>query len=110
MLFISVEDFLTRASGFARLDPEEEQQLVLQMQAGDENARDTLVRSYLPIVAGHIRRAPQSIRTLRTVYSCIAETEKGLEGFNFSQSNQPFVHHLNWRLRQCITRCIAYRS
>lgn len=109
MLFISVEDFLSQAKAMPRLSRDEEKALAAQMAAGDAAARDALIRSYLPLIAGHIQRAPQNIQTLRTVYAYIAELEKGVDRFNFQQDREPFTHHLSWRLRQCITRCIADR-
>lgn len=109
MLFISVEDFLTQASTMPRLSRDEEKALAQRMANGDQAARETLVRSYLPMVAGRIRQAPQNIRTLRTVYACIAALEKSVDRFDFQQGSEAFVHHLGWALRQCITRCLADR-
>ncbi|MBQ8768373.1 MAG: hypothetical protein IJZ15_01800 [Oscillospiraceae bacterium] len=110
MLFTGVEDFLTQAKAMPRLSRSEEKALARQMAAGDQAAREALIRSYLPLAAAHIRRAPREIRTLRTVYACIAAVEKGVDSFNFQQDGETFPHHLSWRLRQCITRCIADRS
>lgn len=107
MLFISVEDFLTQASGIPCLSRDAEKDLAQRMISGDRNAREMLVRSQLPLVAGYVRRAPQKIRTLRTVYVCIAATEKSVDSFNFLQDSETFVHHLSWRLRQCITGCLV---
>ena len=98
---------MTQASGIPRLSREAEKDLAQRMISGDWNAREMLVRSQLPIVAAYIRRAPQKIRTLRTVYACIAATEKSVDSFNFLQDSETFVHHLSWRLRQCITRCLV---
>ena len=109
MLFISVEDFLTQATAVPRISREEEKVLAQRMVAGDDTARETLVRSYLPLVASHIRRAPQDIRTLNTVYVCVAMLEKSVDRFHFQQDSETFTHHLGWGLRQCITRCIADR-
>ena len=107
MLFISVEDFFTQASAIPRLSRDEEKDLAQRMAAGDQAAREALVRGYLPMAAGRIRWAPREIHTLRTVYACIAAVEKSVDRFNFQQDSEPFVHHLGWALRQCITRCIA---
>ena len=109
MLFISAEDFFAQVSGIPRLSRDEEKTLAQRMGSGDRAARESLVRSYLPMVASHIRRAPREIRTLRTVYVCVAALEKSVERFNFLQDSEPFTHHLGWVLRQCITRCIADR-
>jgi len=109
MLFISVEDFLNRASAIPHLSRCEEKVLAQRMAAGDPTARQALVRSYLPQAAAVVRRAPREIRTLHTVYVCIAAVEKGVDCFNFLQDSETFAHHLGWRLRQCITRCLAER-
>ncbi len=110
MLFISVEDFLTQVSAIPRLSREEEKNLAQRMAAGDSAAREALVRGYLFMAAATIGRAPQNIRTLRTVYACIDAIEKGVDGFHFLQDGETFMHHLSWRMRQCITRCIADRA
>ena len=109
MLFINVEDFLTHASIIPRLSREEEKILATKMAAGDSAAREALVQGYLYMVAAYVRRAPSQIRTLHTVYTCIASLEKAVDRFNFLQDGESFEHHLGWALRQCITRCIADR-
>ena len=108
MLFISAEDFFARAKEMSPLTQEEEQLLSRQM-GQDPAARERLIRGYLPYVAGCIRRAPQNVQTLRTVYACLDTLEKGVDSFDFQQDQEKFSHHLSRRLRQCITRCIADR-
>ena len=107
MLFISVENFLTQTNAISRLSRDEEAALAQQMAAGDEAARQALIRSCLPLAAAYFRRAPQKIRTLRNVYACIAAVEKSVDTFHFQQGSKRFAHHLNWHMRQCITRQIA---
>ena len=109
MLFISAEDFISRASKLPRMTREEEKRCAQSILQGDTEARERLVQSYLPLVAAHVRRAPKSIQTLKTVYCCIVALEKGVDSFNFLQDGEPFSHHLSWSMRQCITRCIAER-
>lgn len=109
MLFLSAQDFFTQAAAVPRLTREEEKQLA-QAMPQDPAARDRLIRGYFPLVAGYIRRSPKYLRTLQTVYVCLAALEKDVDSFDFLHSNERFSHHLNWRLRQCITRCIADRS
>lgn len=106
MLFISVEDFLLQAEAIPKLTPEQEQTLAEQMATGDPAARGELIRGYLPVAAAFVRRAPRQIQTLRTVYACVAAVETGVDRFDFS-GREKFVNHLCWRLRQCITRCLA---
>ena len=107
MFFISVEDFLIRAESIECLRKGEEKVLAQRMADGDASARDMLIKSHLRLVAAHVRRVPQRKRTLNTVYKCITEVEKGVDSFNFQQDGETFAHHLGWRLRQCIVRCLA---
>lgn len=109
MFFISADDFFAKAGTFSRVTREEEKALARQMADGDKAARETLVQSYLPFVAGYIRRCPRNLQTLYTVYTCIDSLEKAVERFNFLQDSEPFIHHLSWRMRQCLTKCIADR-
>lgn len=108
MLFTSAEDFFIQAAEMPRLTREEEQRLAQQMPQSTA-AREQLIRSYFPMVAGYIRRMPPEMHTLKTVYIFLDALEKGVDSFNFLQDHEPFSHHLSWRLRQCITRCIAER-
>jgi hypothetical protein len=109
MLFVSVADFYAEAEKSSRLTREEEKQYARAMEH-DPAARDKLRCSYLPQVAAQIRHAPREIQTLKTVYACLATLEKGVDGFNFLQDSESFSHHLSWRLRQCVTRCLAEQS
>lgn len=108
MLLVSAEDFFLQAAKMNRLTREEERSLALQMPRNPA-ARERLIGSYLPMVAGYIRRMPGELHTLKTVYACLDTLEKGVDSFNFLQDSESFSHHLSWRLRQCITRCIAER-
>ena len=92
----------------SRLSREEERCLAREM-AHDPAARGQLIRSYFPMVAASIRRAPRELHTLQTVYACLDSLEKGVDHFDFLQDSESFTHHLNWRLRQCIIRCLADR-
>ncbi len=109
MLFVSMEDFFVQTKDIPRLSRAEEIALAQRMAAGDRAARETLIHSHLPMVAAYVKRAPQQIRTLHTVYACLAMVESCVDRFDFLQDSEPFVHYLGWGLRQCITRCIADR-
>lgn len=109
MLFISVDDFFQKVRGVARLSRTDEKDFALKMKEGNAEARQAIVNGYLPIVASYIRRSPKELQTLETIYSCIRSLEKGVDGFNFLQDSETFTHHLSWRLRQCITRCLVDR-
>lgn len=107
MLFISVEDFLSRAKAMPRLTREEEKALARLRADGDEQAAQRLRESGLPLVASLIRRQPLSLQNLHTVYACIRCAEACADGFNFLQDGETFIHRLSLRLRQCLVRCLA---
>lgn len=108
-LFISVDDFFQKVRSVTRLSRADEKDLALKMKDGDTEARQAIVNSYLPMVASYIHRSPKELQTLETIYSCIQSLEKGVDCFNFLQDSETFTHHLSWRLRQCITRCLVDR-
>lgn len=107
MLYISVPDFLAKTAGLPRLSREEELLQAEAMARGDPDARRCLIESYLPMVAGHLRRCKESWRTLSLLYFCLYALEKAVDSFNFMQDSEPFSHRLSWHLRQATTRYIA---
>ena len=109
MLFITVDDFFQKVHSTTRLSRNDEKNYALKMKEGDAEARQAIVNSYLPMVASYIRRSPKELQTLETIYSCVRSLEKGVDSFNFLQESETFTHHLSWRLRQCITRCLVDR-
>lgn len=109
MLFITVDDFFQKVHSTTRLSRNDEKKYALKMKEGDAEARQAIVNSYLTMVASYIRRSPKELQTLETIYSCVRSLEKGVDGFNFLQDSETFTHHLSWRLRQCITRCLVDR-
>ena len=109
MLFISAEEFFAHADKMPRITREEERRIAQEMPQ-NAMAREQLISSYLPMVAAYIRRLPSKLHTLRTVYVCLDSLEKGVDSFNFLQDSERFSHHLSWRLRQCITRCLVDRT
>lgn len=109
MYFISVDDFFQKAHSIKRLSRDEEKNCALRMKEGDAEARQSIIDSYLPMVVSYVKRSPKDLQTLKTVYCCILSLEQGVDSFNFLQDSETFIHHLSWRLRQCITRCIVDR-
>ena len=107
LLFISFDDFRRQAKQMPRLTREAEKECAATMAQGDPAARDRLIASYLPFVASVLGKAPRQIQTLNTVYCAVAALEKGIDTFDFQQDSERFSHHLSWRMRQCIARCIA---
>ena len=109
MLFVSFDDFLNQVSAIVPLTREEAKNLGIQMAAGEPSAREQLIRGHLPYVAAFIRRGPQGIQTLHTVYACIDCLERRVDRFDFSREQPRFIDDLSKALRQCLTRCIAER-
>ena len=109
MLFLSVENFFQEAQNSPRLSRDEEIQLALQMKNGDTEARQRIIHSHYPLVASYIRRMPKDLQTLKVLYRFLQSLEAGVDSFNFQQDGEAFLHHLSWRMRQCLTRCIADR-
>jgi DNA-directed RNA polymerase sigma subunit (sigma70/sigma32) len=106
MLYIHAQDFFEKVSAYKRLSRQEEIAAATAMKQGDAQARQRLMESYLPMVAGHIRRSKPRYRTLTLVYTCLQALEKEVDSFNFLQDREPFAHRLSWRLRRTILEYI----
>jgi len=78
MLFISIDDFFQKAFNMTRLSREDEKKAALKMKENDAAARQAIINSYLPMVAGYIQRWPKTLQTLDTVYRCILSLEQGV--------------------------------
>lgn len=107
MHYITVTDFFKKSATCSRLTREEERACAAAMAGGDTAARERLIESYLPSVAGHIRRCKPHMQTLRLLYHCLSALEKAVDSFNFLQDSETFPHRLSWWLRQATTRYIA---
>ena len=110
MHYITVSDFLEKSAACKRLTREEEKLCAVAMAAGNETAREQLIQSYLPTVAGYIRRCRPHMQTLKLLYSLLSALEKAVDSFNFLQDSETFSHRLSWWLRQTATRYIAEQS
>lgn len=109
MLFIGVEDFYQKAESCRRLTRAEEIQCAKQMLNGDADARRRLMESYMPVVAGHIKRMKPHMQNLAHTLYCLQALEKAADSFDFLHSRETFAHRLSWWLRQATTRYIARR-
>jgi DNA-directed RNA polymerase sigma subunit (sigma70/sigma32) len=107
MVYVSIEDFYEKARACRKLSRAEEIQWAEKMKAGDPAAREMLVQSYLPMVAGHIKRLTPPMQTLGMAIYCHHALERAVDTFNFLQDSEPFSHHLSWALRQATTRYIV---
>lgn len=107
MIFLSPEDFFRKVKAIKTLDPREEKEWAGKLRAGDPEARERLVESYLPFVASAIGRLPREYQTLELIFRCRTALEKAVDSFDFLQDSEPFAHRLNWWLRQTVTAYIA---
>lgn len=57
MIFISMDDFYEKAAGCHVLTRQGETACAKRMKNGDAAAREQLIRSYIPLLARHIRQA-----------------------------------------------------
>ena len=110
MHYVTVTDFFEKAAACKRLSRDEERACAIAMASGDKAARARLIESYLPSVAGHIRRCKPHMQTLRLLYNCLSALDKAVDSFNFLHDNEPFSNRLSWWLRQATTQYIAERS
>ena len=109
MVYISVADFYEKVSTISRLSREEEIECAKKMKSGDTLARQQLIESYLPMVAGHMKRLGEDMQTLRLLMELRNALEKAVDSFNFLQESETFAHRLSWFLRQATTSYIARR-
>lgn len=107
MVYISIDDFFEEAKSCVRLSRQEEIECARLMKNGDKLAKERLIKSYLPSVAAHIKRAPDSIRDLGLALYCRQALEKEGDSFNFLQDSEPFSHRLSWCLRQTVTKYLV---
>lgn len=107
MIFIDIEEFYEKASAYARLTRQEEIEYAKAMNAGDTTAREKLIQSYIPMVAGYIKHMKPHLRTLGLALYCMQALEKAVDSFDFLQDCEPFSHRLSWWLRQAVANYIV---
>ena len=100
MVYISVEDFLEKAGTCVKLTRQQELECALAMKSGAVDARERLIESYIPMVAGHIKYMKGSLQSLGMVMYCMQALEKAVDSFDFLQDSETFSHRLSWYLRQ----------
>ena len=100
MVYISVEDFLEKAGTCVKLTRQQELECALAMKSGAVDARERLIESYIPMVAGHIKHMKGSLQSLGMVMYCMQALEKAVDSFDFLQDSETFSHRLSWYLRQ----------
>ena len=107
MLFVTVQDFYAQAANAKRLDRREEIACAARMQAGDVEAKDALVQSYLPTVAAFAKRVSTGEPSMELVCRFAAVLEQQVEGFDFAQQGETFTHRLSLALKKAMAEYIA---
>ncbi len=107
MIFISIEDFFKKVSSCYVMTRQEEIECARRMKDGDNDARERLIHSYVPMVAVHIKHTKPNIQTLGLVLYCMQALEKAVDSFDFLQESESFSHRLSWGLRQAVTNYIV---
>ena len=107
MIYLSIDDFYKKVSLCNCLTREEELICAKKMKAGDKEAREQLIQSYIPMVAGHIKHTKPHMQNLGLVLYCVQALEKAVDSFDFMQESEPFSHYLGWSLRQAVVNYIV---
>ena len=107
MKYISIDDFYQKADSCAHISRQEEIKCAKKMKNGDIVARERLIQSYIPMVAGHIKHMKPHLQTLGLVLYCMQALEKAVDSFDFLQDSEPFSHRLSWWLRQAVANYIV---
>ena len=107
MVYISVKDFYEKSGSCYVMNLQEEIECARQMKNGDNDARERLIQSYVPMVARHIKRMQPHMQNLGLVLYCMQALEKAVDSFDFLQDSETFSHRLSWGLRQATTNYIV---
>ena len=107
MNYISIEDFYKKADSCSNISRQEEIVCAKKMKTGDIVAREKLIQSYTPMVAGYIKHIKPHLQTLGLVLYCMQALEKAVDSFDFLQDSESFSHRLSWHLRQAAANYIV---
>lgn len=107
VIYSTIDDFYAKVGTCTRLTRQEEIECAKAMNAGDTAARERLIQSYIPMVAGHIKHMKPHLQTLGLVLYCMQALEKAVDSFDFLQDSEPFSHRLSWWLRQAVANYIV---
>ncbi len=107
MRFLTVQHFFLQAASVARLDRQEEIACAARMRAGDAEAKDALVQSYLPMVAATAKKISTGEPSMELICRFALVLEREVETFDFSQESETFTHRLSLALKKATTAYIA---
>lgn len=106
MLYKCADDFFKYAATVKRISREEEKELGLKMKEGDEEAKEALITSYLPVLASYLKRNSRE-PSLAFIYSGLVVLSDSVQNFNFQVENPTFTKFLGYKIRRMVTRFIA---
>lgn len=106
MLYTCSNDFFKYATSISRISREEEKELGLKMQEGNEDAKEQLIRSYIPVLAAYLKKYSRD-PSLSLVYCGLDVLADSVKNWNFQIENPTFTRFLGDRVRQMITRYIV---
>ena len=104
MVFVSLDDFFEKVGSCKALTRREEIECVKQMKNGDAAAREKLIQSYMPMLAGYIKHAKPDIRSFGLVLYCQQALETAVDSFDFLQDSETFTHRLGLHLKQAVVK------
>lgn len=107
MLFLTSQQFFDCAARARRLDRQGEIACCARMRAGDSDARDALIQSYLPFVAASVKRVSTKKPSLELICRFVCVLESQVETFDFSQESESFTHRLSLALKKATAEYIA---
>lgn len=107
MVFVSIEDFYEKAEKCRVLTRQEELEAAVRMKNGELSARESLIESYLPMAANHVKHLHKDMQNLSLAMYCVAALEKAVDSFDFLQDSETFIHRLSWHLRNATAKYIA---
>lgn len=110
MFFTCWADFLIKISKIKRLSREEEKKYALLMKEGDKEAREIIIRSYLPVIASFVKRIENPPQSLELIYRHICFLEESVDKFDFLQDNYTFVKYLSDNRQKVWSRYITDKS
>ena len=107
MLFKTTQEFFDYTKTIKRISRDQEKEYAKKVQEqGDEEAKQMLIKSYLPVVASCIKRYSFEEPSLDMVYRCIGVLEDAVSKCDFQQDNA-FMNTLSFRLRRAMTLYIV---
>ena len=107
MIFKCVDDFYAYASMIKPLSREQERALALAMREGNAQAREAIIRGYMPFISAKMKGLSKQESSLELLYRMISKLEELVDKFDFLQEGETFIHRLSMALRHTVVEYIA---